>query len=414
MNKQSLQPLKGFRDFLPAQAQKRNYALKIIRQAFQSSGFLPLQTPALERQQLLLGKYGEEADRLIYTFTDQGGRKVGLRYDQTVPTARIIAAYRNNLGFPFMRYQIQPVWRAENPQKGRFREFLQCDIDIFGESSLLADAQIIATTIKTYQALGFKNIQMLLNSRSILFDLIKKSNIQTKKPLSIIQSLDKLDKKTTSQVKKELLSKKLNKENIDRLFKLIESAKPNKKLKKLIDLTINLGISPDQLKFQPTIARGLDYYTSTIFELIRPDFKAGSLAGGGRYDELIGQLSDFSTPAVGLAMGFDRTLEAMDKLKLFPSQLSSTKILVTIFDQKLQKDSLKLASQLNKASINTLLYPSTETDLDKQLKLANKRQIPYVAIIGPEENKQNKITLKNMQTGKQSLLTQTKLIDKLN
>lgn len=414
MNKQNLQPLKGFRDFLPSEARKRQYALKIIRDTFELFGFEPLETPALERQELLLGKYGEEADKMVYTFSDQGGRKIGLKYDQTVPIARVIAAYRNNLGLPFMRYQIQPVWRAENPQKGRFREFLQCDIDIFGEDSLLADAQIITTTLATYQNLGFANLKMLINSRSLLFEFINQAGIEKGKALSTIQTLDKLDKKSTQKVKKELKDKGIPNDQIDQLFTLINQAKPNDQLKELFRLCQQLAVNKDQLQFQPTLARGLDYYTSTIFELKSPDFDAGTLAGGGRYDDLIGKLSDFDLPAVGLAIGFDRTLEAMEELELFPENLSTAQILVTIFDEKLREKSLKLASQLREANINTLLYPTAQTDLDKQLKYADKKKVSFVAIIGPDEAKKNKVTLKNMETGQQELLSSEKLIEKLS
>lgn len=414
MDKQNLQPLKGFRDFLPQQARKRQFALDKIRRSFELFGFEPLETPALERQELLLGKYGQEADQLIYTFEDKGGRKVGLRFDQTVPVSRIIASYRNNLGLPFKRYQIQPVWRAENTQKGRFREFLQCDIDIFGDDSLLSDAQIIATTIKTYQNLGFKNIKMLLNSRSILFDLIQKANINKNKALTVIQSIDKLDKQSPQKVKIELESKQIDTQKIDKLFNLIDSAKPDQDIKELINLCQLLGVDTAQLEFKPTLARGLDYYTSTIFEITSPDFTAGSLAGGGRYDKLIGQLSDFEVPAVGLAIGFDRTIEAMEELDLFPDDLSSAKILVTIFDQDLLADSLKLANALRDASINTLVYTNTQTDIGKQLKYADKKNVSFVAIIGPEEKEKGKITLKDMKSGDQSLLTEKQIIDNLS
>lgn len=414
MNKQNLQPLKGFRDFLPSEARKRQYALKIIRDTFELFGFEPLETPALERQELLLGKYGEEADKMVYTFSDQGGRKIGLKYDQTVPIARVIAAYRNNLGLPFMRYQIQPVWRAENPQKGRFREFLQCDIDIFGEDSLLADAQIITTTLATYQNLGFANPKMLINSRSLLFEFINQAGIEKGKALSTIQTLDKLDKKPVQKVKKELKDKGIPNDQIDQLFTLIDQAKPNDQLKELFRLCQQLAVNKDQLQFQPTLARGLDYYTSTIFELKSPDFDAGTLAGGGRYDDLIGKLSDFDLPAVGLAIGFDRTLEAMEELELFPENLSTAQILVTIFDEKLREKSLKLASQLREANINTLLYPTAQTDLDKQLKYADKKKVSFVAIIGPDEAKKDKVTLKNMETGQQELLSSEELIEKLS
>ncbi len=411
--KQDLQPLKGFRDFLPEQARKRDYALNLIKQTFQNFGFEPLETPTLEYQSLLLGKYGTEADKLVYKFEDEGKRQIGLRYDQTVPTARVIASSLNQLGIPFKRYQIQPVWRAEKPQKGRFREFLQCDIDTFGTTSSIADAEIITASITALKNLGLGNLKMLLNSRLLLFEMIEQANITEKDALSVIQSLDKLEKIGRDGVVKELSGKGLSTTTIDLLFDLITKAKPNVELQQVISACLQLGLTPSELEFSPTLARGLDYYTGTIFELVSDDYPVGSLAGGGRYDNLVGRLSGTDIPAVGIALGFDRIIEAMETLNLFPDNLVPAKVFVTFSDSYLQEATLNLVTNLQKQNISTFLYPNPEDKLTKQLKLANKKQIPYLIILGTQEAKLNKFTLKDMTTGVQQLLTLNDLLTTL-
>lgn len=414
MSNNDLQPLKGFRDFLPHEARKRDYLLNLIKQSFALYGFEPLETPALETQNVLLGKYGSETDKLIYTFTDQGNRPVGLRYDQTVPTARVIAANKNSLTFPFKRYQTQTVWRAEKPQKGRFREFLQCDIDIFGTTSPLADAEIIASTLDAAKNLGFTNLKMLINSRNNLVTLINQANIDPNLSSTIIQTIDKLDKLPESTLKNELIAKGLTPSQTDLLFKLISNAKPDVSLQQIITLlTDNMGIPGHELVFSPTLARGLDYYTGAIFELICPDYTGGSIAGGGRYDHLINQLSGLDVPAVGLAFGFDRTLEAMEELNLFAHHLSGAKVLVTIFSPQLLQTSISLAASLRSHRIPTELYLNPQDKIQKQLKYADRKAIPYVAIIGDQELKNNTITLKNMAKGTQETASISQLVDLL-
>ncbi len=413
MVNQDLLPLKGFRDFLPSEAKKRQYALNIIRSAFETFGFEPLETPALERQELLLGKYGSEADKLVYKFEDEGKRPIGLRYDQTVPTARVIAGRQNDLILPFKRYQIQPVWRAEKPQQGRFREFLQCDIDTFGTPDLLADAEIIATALNTYRLLGFKNTKVLLNSRIVLFELMDQANIPKNLHLTILQSLDKLGKLPEEAISAEMTRKGLNPDQSASLFALVASAVPSTDLKKVIELCTSLGINNSQLEFSPTLVRGLDYYTATIFEVVCDDYPAGSIGGGGRYDKLIESLSGLSIPAVGFAVGFDRTLQAMETLNLFPKDLTTpAKVLVTLTDEYLLDNCLKIAALLRLNGIATYLYP-TVARLDKQLKFADKKGVPYVIILGTQEAAADLVSLKDLSTGKQINLPVEELVLKL-
>lgn len=411
MTKDELKPLKGFRDFLPEEQRQRDFVLNQIRQTFLNFGFEPLETPALERQSLLLGKYGPEADKLIYRFTDEGNREVGLRYDQTVPATRVIAALRENLGFPFRRSQIQPVWRAEKPQKGRYREFLQCDLDTYGTTSLVADAEIIAAGVSTLKNLGL-NVKVLINSRLLLFELIAQADINEDLGLTVLSSIDKLDKIGAEGVKAELKRKKINDVQINSLFGLIGKSTPNAELQTVINTCHDLGVAKEQIEFSPTLVRGLDYYTGTIFELVLPDYSSGSLGGGGRYDNLIKNFSGIDIPAVGLALGFDRIMDALADLNLLPTD-SPAKVLVCFTDPYLQTPTLNLVTTLRKQNIPTLLYPDPEAKLDKQLKFADKKQVPFAIILGTKEVDQDKYALKDMSSGEQSLLTLEELLTKL-
>ncbi len=399
------QTLKGFRDFLPEEKRKRDFAVEKIRQTFELFGFEPLETPALEYAETLLGKYGDEADKLMYLFEDRGKRKVGMRYDQTVPLARLVAQY-SDLPKPFKRYQIQPVWRSDNPQSGRYREFLQCDIDIVGASSSLSDAEIIACTLEAFKKLGFKNATMRINDRSIFDDLgLTKTAIIT---------LDKLEKIGKEKVIKELQQK--NFQEADKIFASLETSQKNSRLNEIFSVLTSYGFTEGRdFVFDPFLARGLEYYTSTIFELKVNEYKTGSLAGGGRYDKLIGQFIGVETPATGIAFGFDRIINAMEELKLFPQSVSdsSTDVLVTIFNEGLLNDSVKVVNELRKTGINSEIYDKASIKLDKQLKYADRKGIQYVIIVGPEEIKKNVIKLKNMKTGEQKELTINQLINLL-
>jgi len=410
-NMKNLQTLKGFRDFLPPEARKRLYALEIIKDSFESFGFEPLETPALEYQSVLLGKYGTEADKLVYKFKDEGKRDVALRYDQTVPTARVLSTYNQRLPMPWKRYQIQPVWRAEKPQKGRFREFLQCDIDTFASKSPLADAEIIATSANALDRLGLESFKVFINDRNILFDLMKSAGISKDSQLSVISSLDKLDKKSEAEVKEELSNKGVSKSVIAKLFTMLSSAPKTSFLNQVIESAKKLGVKKEFIVFQPFLARGLDYYTSTIFEFAIDDYDAGSVAGGGRYDNLINQLGGVDIPAVGIAFGFDRIVEAMEKKSLFPENFGGVEVLVTVFSKKLQENSIAMATKLRKNNLNTETYLNEDTKLDKQLKYANKKGIPWVVIIGPDEVINDRVILKNMGTGKQNSVSMNQFID---
>lgn len=391
--------LKGFRDFLPDEAGLREQVIEKIKESFRLFGFQPLETPALEYADVLLGKYGEEADKLIYLFKDRGGRLIGLRYDQTVPLARVIATYQNIIK-PLKRYQIQPVWRAENPQRGRFREFIQCDIDIIGEKSYLADGEIIACALKTAKKLGFKKIKMFINDRQIFAGFDQK----------IIPIIDKLEKIGEEKVIEEIQKLGLSQNESKNLIEEIKNKKPTENLKRIFYFLEMSGLKKDiDFSFKPTLARGLDYYTATIFELIDENYKNGSLGGGGRYDKLISQFTNQELPAVGFAFGFDRLVELIKEQKLFTHQKRDI-IFIAYFKETLAH-ALKLSQQLRENNINCEINLNPEKKLDKQLKYADKKGINYVLILGEDEVKKQKIKLKIMEKAEQKEIEINKIIN---
>ncbi|OGC91887.1 histidine--tRNA ligase [Candidatus Amesbacteria bacterium RIFCSPLOWO2_01_FULL_49_25] len=397
------QTLKGFRDFLPETMTIRNKVISTLKAVFESYGFAELQTPTLEYAEVLTGKYGEEAEKLMYLFKDPGNRAVGLKYDLTVPLARLMTQYPD-LPKPFKRYQIQPAFRAENTQKSRYREFYQCDIDTIGTTSPLADAEILAVISDSLSALKFSDFTIRVNSRQILFDLIIKSGISSDKTFTVLQIIDKLDKKPRTEIEVELASKQVDQLQINNLFSLLDTAQPDPKLQEIIDLGIKLGAR--NVQFSPFLVRGLDYYTGAIFETIVEKPKIGSITGGGRYDQLIKTLGGPDLPAVGTTIGLDRICDVIADLNLWPNlPKSPAQVLVAIFSPDLYSPALKLSRSLRESGVNTELYPNPNIKLDKQLKYASAKNIPFIAILGPEEISQNSIKIKNMQTSEQQNLS---------
>ncbi|HUD44807.1 MAG TPA: histidine--tRNA ligase [Patescibacteria group bacterium] len=419
----NIQTLKGFRDFLPIEARKRQYMIEKIKSAFASFGFEPLETPALEYEELLMGKYGSEGDKLMYRFEDNGGRRVAMRYDQTVPLARVISEYGSAnspqgqplLPMPFKRYQIQPVWRAENTQKGRYREFLQCDVDIVGVDTPLSDAETIVAAGKTIEALGFPNFKILINDRNIFNELTKNSqfNIQDDELPMIIRSIDKLKKIGEEKVIEEMVQNGLAKEKAAFILQSLQNQQPTMRLKTIFHLIKRMGISAEQFIFLPTLARGLDYYTGLIFEIEIDGYTAGSVAGGGRYNNLIGLLAGRQVPAVGFALGFDRLLDAMEEKNLFPTSLQTTKVLVSIFNMDFEDKAVEISSRLRSNNINCELYSDSNAKMEKQLKYADQKQIPFVIIQGPDEVEKNVVVLKNLKTREQKTLNLEEVIAQL-
>ncbi len=404
------QTLKGFRDFLPAEKRKRDYIEAKMKAVFERFGFAPLETPTLEYASLLLGKYGNEADKLVYTFDDRGDRRIGLRYDQTVPTARVLSQYQNELPKFFRRYQIQNVFRADKPQKGRYREFKQCDCDILGAKSAIADAEILAVYYAVFKEIGLDSIVIKLNDRQTLIDTLSPFTTPEVDVYSLIQSIDKLDKLTPAEVATELMGKGLTQEQADTAIITIDRAEPSFNLQEIVNTSIALGVPRTALSFNPKIARGLDYYTGLIFEGFIPEYTVGSVGGGGRYDNLIKDLSGLDAAAVGFGIGFDRTVEAADQLGLIPVAVTATKVLVTIFDNddqllaaKLRTQSFAAAAALRSAGVATEVYPASDK-LGKQFKFADQKQIPFVIIIGETEAEAKQVMLKDMSNGEQKLV----------
>lgn len=403
MSKKNLpQTLKGFRDFLPEEARKRQWLKNRLIEIFELWGYSPLETPTLEKLELFKGQIGED-EMLFYQFKDRGGREVALRYDQTVPLCRVVAEYKNKLPIPFKRYQIQPAFRAEKPQKGRYREFLQCDADILGVSSPIADAEIIALSLDIYRRLGFKKAKVLINDRKLLRDI----------PYKAISSIDKLDKIGKKGVISNMVKKGISVKEAENYLKIVETLKPNDTIKTILDYLDQLDFDKSWYQFDPTIARSFSYSDGPIWEVIIPDSSGGSVLGGERFDGLTKRISGIDMPGTGFGLGFDRTLEAAEELGLTPKSTTNTKVLVTILDEKLLKQSLQVSQTLRQSNINAEIYSNINTKLSKQLKYANQKNIPYVLIIGPDEAKTNKISLKNLRSGTQETLTLEKIIQKL-
>ncbi len=402
----TLQNIKGFRDYLPKDALKRQVLISKISQLMAKFGFDPLETPTLEYAKTLAGKYGEE-EKLIYKFTTPGGDEVALKYDQTVPLARVIAQYGPNgqqqLPIPFKRYQIQSAFRGENTQKGRYREFLQCDADIIGSNSLVADSEILALVYEIYREIGLEII-IKINDREELRDI----------PAKQLSSIDKLSKIGRDGVLNELGNRGLTTQDATKLLDRIANLKPSDNLTTIINFFTEMGYPKAALEFDPTLIRGLDYYTGLILEVVlKSDPNSSSLAGGGRWDKMIGQFTGKDLPAVGFAIGVDRTIEAMEEAGISDTKLTSAKVLVTVFSMELGQVSIETANKLRQSDINTELWLDAETKLDKQLKYADQKGISYVIIIGPEEVEKKMITLKDLKNNSQQTVSLIEAIQQL-
>ena len=372
---------------------RRRFVVGKIVEVFERFGFAPLETPTLEYAQTLKGKYGEE-EKLIYEFETRGGDKIALKYDQTVPLARVIAQYPE-LPKPFKRYQVQPAYRGENPQRGRYREFLQCDADIVGVSTPLADAEILALVYEIYRNLGLE-VFIKINDRSLL----------SKYEPKYLSAVDKLLKIGPDGVIKELQAKGMSEQQARDTLKEITSLQETDNLKEIENLFEKLGYPKEALQFDPTLVRGLDYYTGLILEVVlKSNPTSSSLAGGGRWDNMIGQFTGVNQPAVGFAIGLDRTIEAMVEEGVLDTPQTLTKVLVTIFSKQLEELSLKITSRLRSNNIPTEVWLDSNTKLDKQLKYGSQKKIPYVVIIGPNEAEKNTVALKNLSTGEQEILS---------
>lgn len=397
-----IQTLKGFRDFLPKEAAKRKWLRDKLAAICESWGYEPLETPTLESLDLFKGEIGED-EKLFFSFTDRGGRKVALRYDQTVPTCRVIGQYYDKLIFPFRRYQFQSNFRAEKPQKGRYREFTQFDIDIYGVASPVADAEVIACNIDIYKKLGFNNVLIIMNNR----DLMKGF------PYEALVAIDKLKKIGEEGVIEDMIAKGIGKEKAQEYLRFAQTLKPDETIRTIFQYLKSYGFNEENYQFEPTLARSFSYSQGPIWEIVIPEYSAGSVGGGERYDGMMKRITGRDVPATGIALGFDRTLEALETCSLLPNLIKETQVLIAVFNPEFWDSAIKLSAALRRADISTELYPDPSVKLDKQLKFADKKGIPYVIIQGPEEAEKNVMKLKNMQTKEQEELTVEDVIKKL-
>lgn len=402
-----LQTPKGFRDFLPQDALKRRATIEKIVSVFERFGFDPLETPTVEYEETLQGKYGEE-ERLIYKFETMGGDKLALKYDQTVPLARVVAQWgpvgQQKLILPLKRYQIQSAFRGENTQKGRYREFLQCDADIVGVSSTLADTEILSLAYNIYKTLGL-DVQIKINDRTLLAEFEPKH----------LSAIDKLNKIGEEGVIKELISKGMDDKQAAQTLTKIKSTKPTNNLQQVINDFKAEGYPEDVLIFDPTLVRGLDYYTGIILEVVlRSDPNGSSLCGGGRYDKMIGKFTGVEIPAIGFAIGFDRTVEALEAASLIPPIQTKTQVLVALNSINYQYKALGILAELRNAGINAEIWLDPNTKMEKQLKYSDAKGIKFVVLVGVVENEDpNQIVLKNLQTRSQETINISDLVQKI-
>jgi len=405
----------GTRDFLPEEMVKRQEVIDKIRATFERYGFSPAETPAFEYAELLEDKYGEE-EKLIYKFEDMGGRKLALRYDLTVPLVRIFAM--NQLPVPFKRYCISRVWRFDRPQKGRYREFWQCDVDIVGVSSMKADAEIISCAIDTLESLGLKGFKFKVNSRKILDDLLAKAGIDKKDELAVFRALDKLEKVGEGQVRAEL--KDVDEKKLDNLIEMLKTKNlagveklvgETEGVKELKELAALLRLYNKEIVLDLSMVRGLDYYTGPIFEVDLGSY--GSIAGGGRYDKLIGRVAEKEdVPAVGISLGIERIIEVMREKGLLGGKKTATRVYVLRADDESGTEALKILQELRNARI------PADSDLlgrnfSNQMSYANKIGVEKVVIVGQKDLKSGKVTVKDMKSGDQKTVDRKKIIQSL-
>ena len=441
------QPARGMRDFLPDDVRKREYVIGVIKEVYERYGFEPLETPAVENIETLMGKYGEEGNQLIFKILKRGVHEgtgeadLALRYDLTVPLARVVAEYREKLPKFFKRYQIQPVWRADRPARGRFREFYQCDVDVLGSRSMVVEAEICGAASEVLTKLGFSEFVIRLNHRQALTGILAVAGVPLEKHESALIALDKLDKIGREGVAKEFAVRGIDEvpgrrlleffvdlasldhaaevsmgENPDQktialnkavLGRLVEFVGDNEmgsrgidELRSIMQFSDSVGIA-NYLRIDPSLARGLSYYTGAIMEIAVNDL-AGSLGGGGRYDNLVGMFSGHDVPACGFSLGLERILVVMGERGMFSEDVSSSPVdvMVAIWSEESLPESLRVAQELRAAGLRADLYPETDK-LGKQFKYASSRRIPFVAVVGDDERARGEVTVKDLRTGEQ-------------
>ena len=441
---------KGTRDFSPVEMAKRNYIFNTIREVFHLFGYQQIETPSMENLSTLMGKYGDEGDKLLFKIQNSGDYfsgltdeellsrnaaklaskfcEKGLRYDLTVPFARYVVMHRDEISFPFKRYQIQPVWRADRPQKGRYREFYQCDADVVGSNSLLNEVELVQMIDRVYGKFGIR-VSIKINNRKILTGIAEIIG-EADKIVDITVAIDKLDKIGLDNVNEELASKGIPQEAIEKLQPIIMLSGTNEeKIETLktvlaaseiglkgveesefiLKTVASLGVK-SEVELDLTLARGLNYYTGAIFEVKALDVQIGSISGGGRYDNLTGVFGMSGMSGVGISFGADRIYDVLNQLDLYPKEaVNATQLLFVNFGEKEVAYCLPILAEARNAGIRAEIYPDS-AKMKKQMSYANDKNIPFVAIVGENEMNEGKLTLKNMTTGEQSLVTPEELL----
>ena len=426
---------RGMRDILPEQMLRRHYVINTVQTVFEEFGFEPLQTPAMELSEVLMGKYGPDAEKLIYQAGHSGGKEnISLRYDLSVPLCRVIAMYPQ-LPKPFKRYQIDPVWRAERPQKGRYRQFYQCDADTVGSESMLADAENVSLIYHVLSRLGFKQFKINVNDRKLITGIGQFAGVPAEQLGGLYRSIDKLDKIGLDGVREELRQNEIPEPVIAKLLTLLqiegdaetvldelgeqlgdsEAAREGiVELTELIGYLTMLGVPEECYRVNVAMVRGLEYYTGPIYETLVEEPKIGSITGGGRYDELIGSFSKQSYPATGTSFGIERIIDVMEAFDMFPTSVGKTvtDVLVSVFDDELMPASLKLATLLRQNGVRTEVY-FRPARMSAQIKYADNRGIPYVAILGSDEVESGTVAIRNLATREQQSVAREEVVARI-
>lgn len=413
--------LKGTRDFLPPAMILRQHVIDTLRRTFEQYGFDPLETPAIEYAETFEGKSDAEVDKMIYRFVDHGGRRVALRYELNVALARVAAQYAGELVFPFKRYQMGPVWRADKPQKGRYREFWQCDVDVVGSASMLADAEVLAVVYHSLRNLGFEKFSIRLNDRKVLTGLGLAAGVPPEHTAGLYRAVDKLERDGPVVVRRLLEEEGLPAETADRLLALVQmpgggpeilaevgrwfagipiGLEGVAEMEELLRHLEALGVPASHYRLDLSMVRGLGYYTGPIFETVVEEPRIGSISGGGRYDGLVGLFGP-PLPATGVSLGLERIVDVITELELRKMPRTVVQVLVAVFDSSHVADALQLAQELRRAGIRAEVYLDATAGLGRQFRYADRKGVPFVLVVGPDELAAGQVTIKDLRSGKQ-------------
>ncbi len=424
------QLLRGMRDFTPEQMIKRQRVMALFREIFESHGFEPIDTPALEYYASLTDNYGDD-EKLIYHFQDHGGREIGLRYDLTVPLARFVALNMNELTLPFKRYHIAPVWRADRPQRGRYREFWQCDADIVGTASMVADADVVSILVEALDAINIPDFAVHINHRQLLDGIARFAGVDAEQSGSVYRAIDKLAKIGSSGVIDELVDMGIRPDSAEQIVELVSSPdsadvlldtverqlaeietarQAVQELRDLFGFLAAMGVPEENYELDLSLARGLSYYTGPVYEAISNNANVGSLAGAGRYNGLVGTFMRDDLPATGISLGLERIIDVVDEFGLMDVPTTVSDVMVSVFNKELAGSSLSVTTELRRSGLKVECYLEPGSPLGRQFRYADRRGIPFVVVLGPEEVAQNTVTIRNLGTGEQTAISRDKMV----